>query len=251
MVPEPKPDACETARELLSKFVHAGLKRSEGRVFRTHLTRCPACRALYKESLVSAAQIGRAMRETRVERERVVRHERLRASALKAGERIKHGRRFGLRLMLLPAAVIVLLLMGPRMSRGEPMILRWDGGEVRAAGMRLTADRPDLVLETGDWCATNGNAHASIEGENRSFELGLLTQVMVENTREGRLRLQQGELQASGSVTISSAFGVLEMEDGSAVLRIEGGKFRVECRAGKLTWTDPGGRRSLSAGERL
>lgn len=247
----PTPADCERTRELLSHFLHRGLTREEDRGFRSHLTACEACRRLYRETMASAAPLGRAMREARDAHEKERRHEELREMALASGRRPRR-RRFGLRLMLLPVAFILLLTQWHRLVE-EPgrLTLTWSGGEVRAAGQLLSPDRPELELADGDWCQTRGNARARIVGKDCSFDLEVGTQLLVEKPSAGRVRLQQGELIAAGDCVVSSPFGVLELEGGTALVRVSGGKIEVECRSGGARWTDPTGSRSLAAGQRL
>ena len=248
---EPVPAACRETRAILAHFVQRSLRGEEDRVFRQHLLRCAACRKMYRATMASTAEMGRALRDMRTADERLRRHEELRRRAFKAGEPPRHGRRFGLRLALLPVGFILLFVFFGRTRPESDLVLRWTRGEVHAAGELLGAERPEVPLAEGDWCRTGGDARARIEAPLGAFELGLDTQLRVEDPRGVRLRLLHGELVVSGPCTVSSPFGVLVVSAGRARLGIREGRYLLECLEGEVSWVGPTGERRLALGEQV
>jgi hypothetical protein len=240
--------ACERAREALGRFVGKSLAPDEDREFRAHLTECTECRDLYRSTIASAARLGRTLREEREENTRVRRHHELHETAIAATGDARRPRRFGLRLALLPAGIALLILLW-RAGGGETtLVVHWDGGEVRAAGQLLGAERPTLLLEPGSWCVTRGNARARIASPEAEIRVGLDTQLVVEDVPQCRLRLQKGELELEGAWVVSTAHGVLEIEEGAARLEVRGTRCVLACTEGSLRWTGVSGTRRFEAG---
>jgi len=193
------------------------------------------------------------MREARLERQRDARRSDNRQRAHAAAARPAGARRryFGLRLVLIPALLIVLLVKLPGLVATQPLTLFWQAGDVRAAGSVLGAQAPALELEAGAWCTTASDARARLAGPGQEFVLERDTQLVVEDPEAGRVRLQLGSLVLEGRGTVSCQFGVLETSSGKARLELLGGRFALSALAGEVAWTDATGRRLLAPGEHL
>ena len=235
------------------RLIQRSLPAKDDRRLRAHLVACPECRAQYRAAMGMAAQMGRALRDARLEKERSRRHGELARRALAAGSPLQK-RRFGLRLMLLPAAFILLIALWMRVPEENTLRVAWNGGEVLAGGQRMSAERALLPIAPGEWCQTKGNARARIDsgpGGSCVIELGIGTQLLVEETTPIRLRLQRGELQLAGPCLVTCVFGVLELDHGNARLTVSDGTYDLECLEGEVSWVESTGRRTLRAGERI
>ena len=226
--------------------------------FRSHIVQCPDCKRVYRETLTAAARIGHELRAERAEHLRELRRKNFRARAIDATAGGKRRGRWGLRLALIPALFAMLLLVFRAQGGEDGLVARWSGGEVRAAGQLLSADRPLMRLSPGDWCHTRGNAVATLaarvdpapEGEAEPFELGVETDVLILDPRARAVRLERGTLEATGPARIVTPIGILDLAEGaSARIGVDAGGTDVECSEGSSTWTGPTGSRDLSAGE--
>ncbi len=247
-VPE-SPD-CPRAHEALATFVAGGITVEEERWLRAHLVACEPCRDRYRESIRSAAPLGGAKRRERIEETRLRRQEAMRRRALAVGGQRGRGRFFGLRMVALVTVVILVLTwLNPSWNTPE-FEVTWETGDVRAAGTLLHEGVPEHTLVMGDWCLTEVASSARIETPGGELWLGHDTQLLVEDPKRGRVRLQRGLLEVTGRSVVSSQFGIARMEEGRARIDLGEGRLEVECMAGSLEWVHAGGSQTLVAGER-
>lgn len=240
---------CEEARVLLARFVEHALPQADDRQLRRHLADCDDCRALYHDTLGSAARLGRAMREVREESERRQRRSTQRRLAM--GATGTRNSRFGLRPMLWLAASIFLLFNLSRVwSDPPPLTVTWETGSVSAAGTDLGADQTAGELARADWCTTGPDARALIAGPDADLVLAADSLLLVELADPVRVRLQRGQVSASGTCTITTQLGVVDVAEGAVQVVQEGARFDVLCLLGTITVATPSGTRSLAAGER-
>jgi hypothetical protein len=240
---------CAEARHLLGVFVEGGLERQDERLFRSHLTGCAECRKAYRETLGCAARLGRTLRERREAGERDERRISQRTLARKGAFRIRE-RNFGLRLMLVPAALIVLLTQLHRFQDDE-LLVHWEAGEVRVAGALLGSDSEATEVFRGDWCVTGELGHAQLVVGHDDALIGSKSRVLVEEPERRRLRLENGAVALTGSWTVTTQQGVVTLDAGAAEVDVFAGKLVLSCREGELRLVDVQGERRIRPGERL
>ena len=252
--PDP-PDVSETpdcprAHEALNRFVTGGVTVEEERWLRAHLVICEPCRDRYRESVRSAAALGGARRRERIEETRLRRQEAMRRRALAVGGQRSRGRFFGLRVVALVTAVILVLTwLNPSWNTPQFEVI-WESGDVRAAGTLLHEGLPESKLVMGDWCLTDVASSARIDTPGGELWLGHDTQLLVEDPKRGRVRLQRGLLEVTGSSVVSSQYGIARIAEGRARIDLGEGKLEIECMSGSLEWVHSGGSQTLAAGER-
>ena len=240
---------CEEAHTLLARFVEQALPRAEDRKLRTHLPDCEDCRTAYREAIGSAARLGRALRTARVEDERRERRSANRRLAM--GATGTRNPRFGLRPMLwLAAAVFLLFNLSRIWSDPPPLAVTWERGAVQAAGVDLDAGAPSGALGRGDWLNTGPDARALLAGADVDLVLAADSRLLVELADPVRVRLQRGQVSASGACTITTQLGVVELTDGAVQVVQEGPLLEVSCLLGTVTVATPEGVRELAVGER-
>jgi len=248
---------CREARHAIARFVGGSVDRATDRRFRNHLMRCQECRAIYRETMSTAARMGGALRSEREETERETRHVSFRARAIQATADKRRRNRFGLRLALLPAGIALLILLFRAGGGESALVLHWNGGHVRAAGQLLNDDRPRMRLSSGDWCETRGNATARIATsielgeEPPPFTLGIETSLQVLDAKDHNVRLARGSLSARGPCSVITPHGVLAIESGGASVVLDGARYVLSVESGEVSWTGPSETRTLSAGQRL
>ena len=248
--PTPVTADCPRAREVLALFVGGGIEVEDERWLRAHLTSCGTCRDAYRESVKSAAILGRARRRNRIEEVRLRRRDAMRSRALAVGEKASRGRFMGLRVVaLLTLVIVVFTWLNPSFNRPE-FAVEWESGEVRAGGKLLRDLEPDGVLAMGDWCVTESASSARVDTGQSEFWLGHRTEILVEDPKRARVRLQRGTLDVSGTSVISCQFGIARLENGRARIDITRGALEIECRSGTVEWVHPGGSQTLAAGDR-
>jgi hypothetical protein len=252
--PDPRPaepgPPCAEAQRLLGEFLGGSpLSREADRGFRLHLTSCPSCRQSYREALASAARLGRTIREARERDLRLGRRAEGRRRALAAGTRTVRGRGWW-KLALIPALLVFALVRANPFGADAVLEARWSAGGVRAAGTRLGAEEPARELARGDWCLTDEDASAHLAASGVRIGLGARTQLLVEDARVPRVRLQRGALDLRGACTVTSPVGVVELFTGRARLELEGERLSIECLAGELDLSTSTGARRVRAGER-
>ena len=124
-------------------------------------------------------------------------------------------------------------------------------GSVRAGDREL--DQPGTAAEVrqGQACVTAEDGSARIEAEDSMAELAADTRVLIERVKPLRLRLRSGSLHLVGDARVSTALGVVELEQGEADILLVGGQLTVLAANGTVRFTGPDGVRSLEPGEPL
>ncbi len=238
---------CEEARVLLSQFVHGGMKRSADRRFRQHLTRCPTCRDVYRETLASAARLGRALRDAREEEARERRRHDQRKAALQAGVRGPRSRLFGLRLALLPALVAFVWTQFDRGPTALEVVALEGRAAVLVAGDRLEEETAEIVA--GQWCQTLGPGRARLDASQGRLWLGANTQLFLEEAEGGAVRLQSGEVEFEGDWRVVLQLGVVQAREARGRIRVGREGVQIDCEEGALRWGNSRGERDIVAGE--
>jgi len=245
---------CTEARALLGRFIGGGMAPDDDRRMRRHLTSCPQCRTAYREALVAAASIGRALREQRLgeQRDRRLGATKRHARAVAKGR--AGGRRYGLRAFVLTAALMAVLLRFGA-AGNDTVVARalvpadpsYGSGEVRAAGTVLGGDQVEIELHAGEWCLTRGESEALLTAQPARTRIGPESQVLVELVAPLRLRLQQGSLVVHGEVGVSTPFGYVDVR-GGARLALTTTELAVDCLEGEVLITHPTGILELAPG---
>jgi len=119
---------CREARRSLAVFCRGRLEPEEERLFRGHLTDCGECRGLYRETLGGLARLGREKRARRRERRRRENREMAVRAAVES-----RPRRFGLRLVLVPALLIGALGWLRPFASDSGLAMGVSAGRVRVA----------------------------------------------------------------------------------------------------------------------
>ena len=237
---------CAEARRALARFVESGLGRRDDASFRAHLMECADCRELYRDTLATAARLGRTLREARLERAKQKRTETTRRRILRVGAGSRGGRWSHLKLALLPAVMIFLVL---RLLGGPSLVATADEGECQVSGVSLESPEEEVSLARGDWCATSVDGRMRLDGSDASFELRSETLVLVEAVAPARVRLEGGEILAQGAFLVATPFGVVEADDAHLRLALEAGELQLACLDGGVDFVSAAGRTPLVAGD--
>lgn len=238
-------------RRRISLFVEQGLSVDEGEAMREHVRKCLECRVAYQQTIRSAARLGRAQREERLDEQRQRRALFRKRVGVEADTKPRRGM---LRLALLPALFALLVIQMNRLSSANESGIRVTRvrGEVYAAGRTLTEEDPSVVVGRAVACATREGAEAILERGDTRFVMGGETMLEVELDRPvPRLRFHAGILQAEGPCAISTAVGVVEQVDGRASLQWLGRTLEITCLTGSMALTDAQGHHEVREGERI
>ena len=237
---------CQEARRLLAVFCRGRLDADSERLFRAHLPICEECRQLYRETLGGLARLGREKRARRRERRRREHRE----MAVRAAVQPKR-RRFGLRLVLVPALLICALSWLRPFSPETGLTMLVTAGEVRVEDTSHGVQGERLELSRAQWCELDETALATFVGPEVEIHVEPKTYLLIEEPEPARLRLKNGSLEMEGFGLVTSAWGVLECRDGHARIELRDGKLEVTCISGAVAWTSPEGQQILQAGETL
>jgi hypothetical protein len=160
------------------------------------------------------------------------------------------GRRAHLRLLLLPALALFLAsVIWPMAGRNLPG-LEVLAGQVDLDGRVLAPADGRTAVHRGNWCATSRGSRALLTLGDTAVELAPDSRVLVEDDREGRLRLDAGELRVRGDCLVTSGWGVVLAEGAEGLLRAGPEGLEIEAISGTLTASDSRGEVTLGAGER-
>jgi hypothetical protein len=242
-------DDCPEVRRLLVVFTDGRLSRAQDRALRLHVTRCAACRDIYRETVASAARLGRALRDARASEERQARRAATRRRVLAVGG--ERGRFHRLRLALLPAFVIALLVNMTSLQKSERFLtVVREAGTVRVGVDVLTEPFAEQRLHRGDWCFTADGGRARVDGPAATLVLGDHTNLLVEDASVARVRLQTGRLELTGSCVVLCQFGAVRVTDGKASLFLKRGNLEVRCVSGGVAISHAEGTFTLRPGQR-
>lgn len=242
---------CEAARATLPAYLAGDLGLEALVELRAHLSGCPACRADLETGVSTAASLrarARRERELQVRTERRSRHRRLALQgAFSFSPRDPRGAR--LRMLLLPAFFMFLMVQttSGSLARTGPALIALRG-DVRVDDLAVPPDRPRRELRPGDFCFTGEGAGARLFLEGTSVRLRERTGVWIESTSPVRLRLQAGALELSGTATVTSRAGLLELERSDAVASVSDGRLAVLSHGDGVRVVDSRGVRELDAG---
>lgn len=243
-------DPCEDAEKAIRRFLACPLVGADERRLRQHLAGCEDCRDLYQHAVHTAASVGRELREERLALERFARHTELQRLAFDAPTRTR-GMHL-LRVLVYPAFFCFLMIqIGNLTLRADGLRLALVQGSVIAGTREL--DQPGTATEVrqGQICSTAADGSARIEAEDSVAVLAADTHVLIERVKPLRLRLRAGSLHVTGDARVSSAWGVVELDEGEADIVLTGGQLRVLCVDGRVVFTGPEGKRALEPGESL
>ncbi len=239
--------ACAEARRLLAIFCRGRLEPEEERLFRVHLPVCSDCRQGYRETLNGLAQLGKAKRAERRDKRRAE-HRRM---AIRAAT-FKPGRRFGLRLALVPAFLICSILWLDPFTPRTGLELLVTSGEVRIGERHFDPTSGErLPLARGNWCEILPESGATLVGPEVKLHAEAETYFLVEESEPIRLRLRTGAIELRGHGLVTSSWGVLDCVDAHVRLRIRDGRLELACIDGEAAWTSPSGHLLLHAGEAI
>lgn len=257
MSPDDWDPLCARTTVVLRAFLAGRADRTRDPVVRDHLASCAACRARYEEAVEAAAHVGGARRRRRdeetlrTERTDELRREDPRAQAAERAASERRARAHRLRLLLLPAAAIVLLTQLGRFGGEVPVetrpIATWIGGEVQAGGRGLDGADDPRLLTRGQRCETGPEGSARLRTGRVTLTLGPETRLLVESA--GRFRLERGTLGFEGTCAITTHLGVLEAAEAAGTLVLVDGRLRAAVERAAVTWVDPAGERTLEPGE--
>ena len=240
--------SCEEARELLTRFLEEALPRREDRALRRHLPGCADCRRRYTEMLSVAAGLGRTLRERRVEEERVERRRTQRRLALGSSTALRDRRLKFLRPMLWSALIVFLMFQFTHVLQGpDPLAVEVERGTATIAGEPLDVLNARGEVDRGEWCSTGLDSRLAIEADDAELALGSRSQLMVDGVDPLRVRLETGELAASGACTIVTVLGAVEV-DGTVRIALLPGELAVECLAGSVSVVRPTGAEAVPIG---
>lgn len=233
--------ACRDALALIRRFVTGDEDVQQRDSLRAHLVRCGVCRDQYRAEVMTLARIARAPELVLPRRTGVPI-----ASGVQATKPAR-GRRLSATKLLLPAfGLCALWAIAERGPDAGDVRIRSLGGEVRAAAAILRAGEEPLPLMRGSTCSTSNDARARLEGPGGSIVLEPSAALMVERSGPLRVRLFAGSILIDGSAIVTTASGVIEVEDGRAAVRIGPEELLVACGRGACKLTDPRGDREVA-----
>lgn len=244
---------CARTTVVLRAFLAGKADRTRDPAVREHLASCAACRARYEEAVEAAAHVGGAQRKQREEallRSARIAKRRKQHPGAEAAEAARRARGHRLRLLLLPAALILLMTQLGRLSRGVPVETRpialRVGGVVQAAGRTIAGEDDPVTLTRGQRCETGTDGSALLRTGRVSLTLDPDTRVLVESS--SRFRLERGGVAVDGTCAVTTSLGVLEVEDGAGRLALKDGRLLATVERDRLTWVDPTGVHVLAPG---
>jgi len=247
----PGDQRCEAAREQIASLLAEGRGLAEFVPLREHLVACADCNAVYRDSLLAETRLRRALLESEFGFEEVPVPARALLSPLhvaRAGFR-SGGKGKAAWVIALGVLFYAVVRLTPEPAGAIHARLQALKGEVAANGQSLVPGAPAVELQRGDWVRASSGARARLQFGATEVELASSTQVQIEEPASRRLRLEQGALHVAGPLLVSSAFGLVEILDGRATLRVDAEGLLVRSSEGELRAIDARGEHALLAGE--
>lgn len=246
---------CESAREALAQVLAAGQGLGEAPSLRQHLIECSDCNLVYRSSILTEARLRRALVDADVGLYQAAPVARAvlspiqvaRAGFLSQGP----GKVKAAWVIALAVLFYVTVRLTPAPSGATHARLQALSGEVHANGRSLILNSPTAELSRGDWVSSEPGARARLEFGDTVVEVAASTQLQIEEPAAGRLRLESGALVIDGPLWVSSVFGLVEVLEGRASLRVDGQGLQVRSDQGVVRAIDSRGEHRLLVGERL
>lgn len=239
--PNPPPAIdCDRALRLVDAQSTTSLPTHLSEILRGHLAVCPECKSAYRERMQSVAALGR----------------QLRASAGGSSARLgpnHFSRRVGSRsirrfaMFVVPAALFFLASqLDASWNFEPPLTVHAIEGTAWIGGRPLEPEGGELRLRRSDLVETPPDARCRIVA--RSFEVAVEPQarVLVISALARRVRLEEGQVDVSGEVTLETPLGLVEVAAGEARVRLDAGGLVVEARSGTVRRIDARGARVVA-----
>ena len=170
-------------------------------------------------------------------------------SGRRSGALPRSKRRAHLRLVAVPTLAVVLMAVIFPLSSGRHASLEVLAGEVRLTSNTYGVSDPPVPLVRGDQASTDPDARALIDGARSKLELGGSTHLVVEDEQGGRFRIDGGQVTVDGRCTLTTRYGIVEVDGRARVSLVEGG-VELEALDGELLATNSQGLRRVPAGAR-
>ena len=242
--PEQGPEiTCAQATGLIDRMASGGLPGAIAAVLRAHLGVCPPCKADYRARMEALAALGRQVRANHgaglgaVARGIGSSHHRPRLGG-------KALRRFA--MFVVPAA---LFFFATRLSADwsfqPPLVAHWVEGTSWIGGRALDGDSKQIKLVRSDLVEPDPGASCRIEARDFEVQVESGARLLVISAVARRLRLEDGGVRVSGSVTLETPLGLVELDDGQAEVSLDGRGLEVLAREGSVELIDASGRRRL------
>jgi hypothetical protein len=261
-VPERLPGApgsaeCARARATVVELIAARRSLAERPELRRHLLACADCNAIYRERLLADARWRRTL--ARVEQDTDEGEDEGRddgaprrpvlspVAVVRAGFGGK-GRGKVVLVVVLAIVFYAAVRLTPDPSGTARAELTVQSGRVASVGEPQGPGEPMRQLQRGDWVRTAEGSSALLALGQTVVEVASSTVVQVEEPSTRRLRLESGVLDTRGPLTITSRFGLVEVEQGAAHVTLDSRGVTVEVREGQARVLDSRGEQRLSSG---
>lgn len=238
--------ACAKARERVVRFLSGTQGLEEDRALHAHLARCSDCNEHYREVLLAAARVARERRlggdSSRTEL----------AAVATTTTFARSGKKARWRTAIFPVGVLMVLagLLGVPGGDHTVAAVLLDG-RGHAGGRELDPSRAPVDVQRGDWVRVEPASRVALESQGTRMELDAGSEVLVEDARKLRFRLERGSLDVDGPCTVTGGFGIVEIAKGRARFEIRDGRVEIASRSARLTAVDPLGEHELGPGGNL
>jgi hypothetical protein len=252
---EPGDVRCQSARDDLARLLSSGRTLAEAPALREHLRTCLDCNVAYRSALLDDARLRRAMvdvengaEEAAIAAPRAVLSPLAIARAGFATSAATGRAKASWMIVLLLAGYgAVRLTPGP--SGAARATLESLAGEVTTLGDPLPAGAPARELERGDWVRVSAGSRARLSFGSTRVELAAGSALQIEDPHSRRVRLETGAIEVFGPLSVTSAYGIVQVEHGHATVRIDVSGLRVEAEDGSVRAIDARGEHELERGE--
>lgn len=244
---EPDELTCDQAAPLVHRFLSGDEDVAARMRLRAHLAGCASCRVDYQASVETLARLARAPRTAG---DGATYSPRALFTAGRATRSVGGGQRqFRLTKFALPAFGLFAVLVLSGRAR-EPQDAKFSvlDGAVRLDGHTVAPADGSVVLARSQAGTTDEFSRARVVAEQVTLVIESSTAFAVERVSPLRVRLFGGQISFEGSAVVSTPVGVLEIEDASGTVRIDGHAIEVATTRGQVGFQDPRGRRVVQPG---
>lgn len=248
-------ERCVSARGRLTALLSSGRTLGEDAALREHLRLCEDCNSLYRSSLLEEARLRRTMLEcaqrddSGSDDDQRPRRAVLSPIAIARASFATSGRGKATWVIVLAVVFYAAVRLTPDPAGVARAHLETTAGVVISTGEALAVGAPVRELQRGDWVRTPKGARARLMFGDTQVDIASSTEVQIEEPSSRRLRLESGSLDVHGPLLVTSLYGIVQVEDGHATLRIDRGVLFVESAEGNVHAIDSLGEHELASGE--
>lgn len=247
---EPGNPRCESAKDSVAEMLASGRTLADHPELRDHLHACEDCNSIYRELLLEGTRMRRSLlgleSQSSAGSQGTSRLRRPLLSPLAIARAGFSSTSRGKASWVIMIAVVfyAVVRLTPEPTGAARVGLTALQGSVISNVEALAVGEPERELQRGDFVRTPEGARASLSFGKTLVELAPSSIVQIEEPSTRRLRFESGAFTCTGPLTVTSLFGIVEVDSGAKLWIGPAGLF-VESREGRVRAIDSSGERDL------